>query len=47
MHPEFDYGRKIGGSFCECLGGFAACGLLRENLPQSSDLSRPKRISWG
>jgi len=29
----------IGGSFRECLGGFAACGLLRENSPQSSDRS--------
>jgi hypothetical protein len=39
MHPEFDYGRMIGGSFRECLGGFAACGLFRENFPQSSVLS--------
>jgi hypothetical protein len=45
MYPEFVYGRMIGGSFHECLGGFAACGLLRENFPQSSDLSRHKRIS--
>jgi hypothetical protein len=34
MHPESDYGRMIGGSFRECLGGFAACGLLRKNFPQ-------------
>jgi hypothetical protein len=47
MHPESDYGRMIGGSFRECLGGFAACGLLRKNFPQSSAFSRPKRISWG
>jgi hypothetical protein len=33
MHPEFDYGQMIGGIFRECLGGFAACGLLRENSP--------------
>jgi hypothetical protein len=33
MHPESDYGRMIGGSFRECLGGFAACGLLRKKLP--------------
>jgi hypothetical protein len=32
----------IGGSFRECLGGFAACGLLRKNFPQSSDLSQPE-----
>jgi hypothetical protein len=42
MHPEFDYDRMIGGSFRECLGGFAACGLLRKNFPQSSGLSRQK-----
>jgi hypothetical protein len=24
----------IGGSFRECLGGFAACGLLRKNFLQ-------------
>jgi hypothetical protein len=47
MHPESDYGRMIGGSFCECLGGCAACGLLRKNFPQSSAHTRPKRISWG
>jgi hypothetical protein len=45
MYPESDYGRMIGGSFHECLGGFTACGLLREYFPQSSDLSRQKRIS--
>jgi hypothetical protein len=33
MHPESDYGRMIRGSFRECLGGFAACGLLRKNFP--------------
>jgi hypothetical protein len=33
MHPEFDYGRMIGGIIRECLGGFAACGLLRKNFP--------------
>ena len=32
--------RMIGGIFCECLGGFAACGLLRKRFPQSSDRSR-------
>jgi hypothetical protein len=36
---QSDYGRMIGGSFRECLGGFAACGLLRKNFPQSSALS--------
>jgi hypothetical protein len=30
----------IGESFREGLGGFAACGLLRKNFPQSSDHSR-------
>jgi len=35
----------IGGSLCECLGGYAACGLLRKDFPQSSDLSQPKRVS--
>jgi hypothetical protein len=38
MHPEFGRGRMVGGSFRECLGGFAACGLLRKNFPQSSNL---------
>ena len=47
MHQESDYNRMTGGSFRECLGGCAACGLLRKNFPQSSDLSRPERISWG
>ena len=28
-------GRTTGVSFRECLGGYAACGLLRKNLPQS------------
>jgi hypothetical protein len=28
-----------GGSFCECLGGYATCGLLRKNIPQSSNRS--------
>ena len=37
----------IGGVFRECLGGFAACGLLRKKLPQSSPLSRPERMPWG
>jgi hypothetical protein len=37
----------IGGSFCECLGGIAACGLLRHNFPQISAHSRQKRITWG
>ena len=39
MRPESDYGLIIGERFSECLGGYAACGLLRKNLPQSSDLS--------
>jgi hypothetical protein len=34
MHPEFDHGRVTGGRFRECLGGFAACGLLRKTFPQ-------------
>jgi hypothetical protein len=42
MHPEFDYGRMIGEIIRECLGGFAACGLLRENFPQLSALYRQK-----
>jgi hypothetical protein len=33
MHPESDYGRMFGGLFREGLGGFAACGLLRETTP--------------
>jgi hypothetical protein len=33
MHSGSDYGWMIGGSFGECLGGFAACGLLRKKLP--------------
>jgi hypothetical protein len=33
MHPESDHGRMIGGVFRECLGGFAACGLLRKKNP--------------
>jgi len=33
MYPEFGYGQVMGRSFRECLGGFAACGLLRENFP--------------
>jgi hypothetical protein len=33
MHPESDYGRMIGVIFRECLGGFAACGLLRKKSP--------------
>jgi hypothetical protein len=45
MHPEFNYGRMMGRRFRECLGGFAACGLLREIFSQSSSLSRAKRIS--
>ena len=45
MYPEFDYGRMIEGRFRECLGGCAACGLLRKNVPQSSNLSRAERIS--
>jgi hypothetical protein len=36
MYPESGYGRMIGGMFRECLGGFAACGLLRKTFPQSS-----------
>ncbi len=46
MHPESDYGRIIGESFRECLGGCAACGLLRKNFPQLSNLSRAERKSW-
>ena len=46
MHPEFDYGRMNGTIFRECLGGFAACGLLREKLSHSSAFSRPERMSW-
>ena len=34
-------GWMIGGIFRECLGGFAACGLLRKTSPQSSTFSRP------
>ena len=26
--------------FCECLGGFAACGLLRKKFSQASDRRR-------
>ena len=32
--------RMIEGIFRECLGGFAACDLLRKKSPQSSDRSR-------
>jgi hypothetical protein len=32
--------------FRECLGGFAACGLLRKKISQSSAFSRPERMSW-
>ena len=42
MHPESDYGRIIGESFRECLDGCAACGLLRKNFPQLSDLSQSR-----
>jgi hypothetical protein len=35
----------IGRSFRECLGGFAACGLLRKNFSPSSALYRPL-IRW-
>jgi len=46
-HSTFaDQNDYRGGRIRECLGGFAACGLLRKNFPQSSDLSRPERISW-
>jgi hypothetical protein len=47
MHLESDYDRMTGGSFRECLDGCAACGLFRKNFPQSSDLSQPKKKSWG
>jgi hypothetical protein len=47
MHQESDDGRVNGGSFRECLGGCAACGLFRKNFPHSFDLFRPERISWG
>ena len=47
MHPESDNGRMIGGILRECLGGFAACGLLRKKIPQSSTFSRPERMSLG
>jgi hypothetical protein len=40
MHREAAYDRKTGGSFRECLGGCAACGLFRKNVPQSFDLSQ-------
>ena len=33
MYPESDYDRMMGGIFCECLGGFTACGLLRNPPP--------------
>jgi len=45
--PAHSSGRIIANRFRECLGGCAACGLLRKNVPQSSDLSRPERIPWG
>jgi hypothetical protein len=35
-----------GGRFCECLGGYAACGLLRKIFPLSFDLSLLEQISW-
>ena len=35
---QSSYGRKIGESFRECLGGCAACGLLRENFHRFSSL---------
>jgi hypothetical protein len=38
MQPEIDNGWMIEGRFRECLGGCAACGLLRKNVPQSSNL---------
>jgi hypothetical protein len=46
MHQESDYSRMTGGRFRECLGGCAACGLLRKIFPQSFDLSLPEQISW-
>jgi hypothetical protein len=46
MHQESDYGRMTRERFPECLGGYAACGLLRKILPESFDLSLPKQISW-
>jgi hypothetical protein len=34
--PGKPYDRIIGESFRECLGGYAACGLLRENFHRLS-----------
>ena len=45
MYPEFEYGRMIEGRFRECLGGCAACGLLRKNVPQSSDRNQTLNAS--
>jgi hypothetical protein len=46
MHQESDYGQMTGGRFGECLGGCAACGLLRQICPQPFDLSLAEQISW-
>jgi hypothetical protein len=35
---QSSYGRIIDESFCECLGGYAACGLLRKNSHRLSGL---------
>jgi hypothetical protein len=35
---QSSYGWVIGKSFCECLGGCAACGLLRKNFHRISGL---------
>jgi hypothetical protein len=36
--PGKSYARIIGESFRECLGGYAACGLLRKNFHRLPDL---------
>jgi len=46
LSPVYDQGRMIEGIFRECLGGFAACGLLHKKFPQSPAFSRPERMSW-
>jgi hypothetical protein len=47
MHPEFNYGRMIGGSFRECLGGVAASGLRRKKIPQKNPPFRTKANFMG
>jgi len=44
--PKISRGQIIGECFRECLGGYVACGLLRENIHRLSGHSRIGKIPF-